>query len=276
MRALFAMLCLATVSTASLAADWSTIRIGTEGRYPPWNSTADDGDLEGFEIDLARDLCRRMNAACTFVRQRWDGMLPALTTGKYDLLMAGMTVTEERRQIIDFSTCYAAEVAVFAVRADDALADTITPAEKIDLTNFSPEVKAAINALRQALADTSVGVQIATKHADFVKRYLKDLVDIRYYDTVDNLTRDLDAGRIDAALSSRAYWKRLGEGDSALDLALIGPDMIGGVFGNGVGVGVRKENDKLRERLNTAIEAALSDGTVSRFARQWFGYDLSC
>ena len=150
MRALLAVLCFGMALSASQAADWSTIRIGTEGVYPPWNATGDDGELEGFEIDLARDLCRRMDARCRFVTQSWDGMLPALTTGKYDLLMAGMAITAEREQIIDFSTCYAADVATFAVRPDNALAATIAPAERIDLTTFPQEVKAAISALRSA------------------------------------------------------------------------------------------------------------------------------
>ncbi|MGI9419001.1 MAG: transporter substrate-binding domain-containing protein [Geminicoccaceae bacterium] len=276
MRALIAILCLMMAAKAVFGADETTIRIGTEGVYPPWNATGDDGELEGFEIDLANDLCRRMKAACEIVSQRWDGMLPALTTGKYDLIMAGMTITEEREQIIDFSDCYAAEAATFAVRPGDALAETISPADKIDLTSFTPDVKAAISALRQALAGTAVGVHVATTHADFVRRYLGDLVDIRYYDTLENLTRDLGAGRIDAALSARAYWQRVGEGENALDLALIGPDMIGDVFGKGVGAGFRKEDGELRERLNDAIKAALADGTVARLAEQWFGYDLSC
>lgn len=276
MREFLATLCLVMAVKVSLGADWSTLKIGTEGRYPPWNATGDNGELEGFEIDLAKDLCRRMNATCEIVNQRWDGMLPALTTGKYDLVMAGMTITDEREQIIDFSACYAAEAAVFAVRPENALAQTITPARRIDLTSFSPEVKAAVNALRQALAGTAVGVQVATTHADFARRYLQDLVDIRYYDTLDNLTLDLDAGRIDAALSSRAYWKRLKEGENAMDLALIGPDMIGDVFGKGVGAGVRKEDSDLRAKLNAAIEAARADGTVARLTKQWFGYDLSC
>ncbi|MGI9510919.1 MAG: transporter substrate-binding domain-containing protein [Geminicoccaceae bacterium] len=276
MRAFLAVLCLLVAAKASYGADWSIIKIGTEGRYPPWNATGDKGELEGFEIDLAKDLCRRMDATCTFVSQRWDGVLPALTTGKYDLIMAGMPITEEREEIIDFSSCYAAEVATFAAPPGNALAETITPSDRIDLNGFTSEVKATLNALRQALAGTAVGVQVATTHADFVKRYLRDLVDIRYYDTLENLTRDLDAGRIDAALSSRAYWKRLGEGESPLELTLFGPDMIGGVFGRGVGAGIRKEDGDLRTMLNEAIEAAHADGTVSRLAKQWFGYDLSC
>lgn len=276
MRALLILLCLVMAAKASTGADWSSIRIGTEGLYPPWNTTGDDGALEGFEIDLAQDLCRRMNARCEIVRQRWDGMLPALTTGKYDLIMAGMKVTEEREKIIDFSACYAADVASFAVKNDNALAGTISPSERIDLTDFSSTARVAINRLRQALAGTTLGVQVATTHADFAKRYLQDLVDIRYYDTLESMTRELGAGRIDAALSSRAYWHRLNKSDNGWGLTLIGPDMIGDVFGKGIGAGLRKEDGELRLQLNEAIEKALADGTVAKLAKQWFGYDLSC
>lgn len=276
MRAFFAVLCLLLAVEVGHADDRATIRVGTEGLYPPWNATDDDGELIGFEIDLARDLCGRMAVTCEIVSQRWDGMLPALTTGKYDLLMAGITITEEREQFIDFTSCYAADVAAFAVRSDNALAETIAVAEKIDLTDFSPEVKSAINTLRQALAGTSVGVQVATTHAEFVERYFEDLVDVQYFDTLENLTRDLEAGRIDAALSSRGYWQRLSEGASGVDLALIGPNMIGEVFGRGVGVGVRKNDGDLRQKLDVAIDAALADGTVARLAERWFGYDMSC
>ena len=276
MRAFLILLCLVMAARASIGAEWSSIKIGTEGLYPPWNTTGDDGGLEGFEIDLAEDLCRRMNATCEIVRQRWDGMLPALTTGKYDLVMAGMKITKEREQIIDFSTCYATDVATFAVRNDNALADTILPKKRIDLATFPPEAKAAVNALRQALAGITVGVQVATTHADFVRRYLQDLVDIRYYDTLENLTRELGAGRIDAALSSKSYWNRLDEGENGMDLAMIGPDMIGDVFGRGIGAGLRKEDEALRLKLNDAINEALADGTIAKLAKQWFGYDLSC
>ncbi|MEM7042819.1 MAG: transporter substrate-binding domain-containing protein [Pseudomonadota bacterium] len=276
MRVPLIVLCLVMAAKTGLGADRSTIKIGTEGFYPPWNVVGDGGELEGFEIDLANDLCRRMKVTCDIIGQRWDGMLPALTSGKFDLVMAGMMITQEREQIIDFSACYAADVAAFAVRADHALAQTITPSAKVDLTTFSPEAKAAVTALRQALAGTAVGVQVATTHADFVKSYLGDLVDITYFDTLENLALDLNAQRIDAALSSRAYWMRLAESETGEDLAVIGPDMIGDVFGRGVGIGLRKDDPKLRAQVNNAIEDALADGTVARLARQWFGYDLSC
>jgi octopine/nopaline transport system substrate-binding protein len=276
MRAFLACLCLCLFVMGSSAADGATIKIATEGLYPPWNATDDDGDLEGFEIDLAQDLCQRMQVTCELISQRWDGLLPALTAGDYDVVMAGMTITDERERLIDFSLCYATEVAVFAVRSDNALAATIVPQERIDLDDFNSEVKTSIKALRQALAGTAVGVQIATTHAAFVERYLSDLVEIEYHETLQSLTLDLDAGRIDSALSSRSDWKRWQDDENALEYALIGPDMAGGVFGKGVGAGLRQGDDDLREKFNQAIQAALDDGTISRLSKRWFGYDLSC
>lgn len=279
MRALFAVAVFLSgglsMSTA-FAGDWSTIRIGTEGVYPPWNATGDDGKLEGFEVDLAHDLCRRMKASCKIIPQSWDGMIPALTTGKYDAVMAGMPITDERERVISFTACYASEAAIFAVKPENALVATSTKAEKIDLNVLAPEAKTALSSLRQALAGTIIGAQIATTHADFLKRYFDDVIEIRLYDTADNLALDLDAGRIDGALSTRGFWSRLGEGENGVELALIGPDMIGGVFGKGVGVGLRKEDDDLRALFDQAIAAAIADGTVARLSERWFGADLSC
>jgi octopine/nopaline transport system substrate-binding protein len=276
MRAFLAAVWIALAAPLGLAAEPSTIRIGVDGLYPPWNATDDDGEFIGFEIDLAEDLCRRMNVECAFVGQPWDGLLPALTTGKYDAVMAGLKITEERRRIIAFSECYAADPAAFAVKADHALAATIAPAGRIDLADWSEDAKAAVNALRQALAGAALGVQVASGHADFARRYLSDLVDMRYYDALDSLALDLDAGRIDAGLSSRAFWRRASAGENGVDLALIGPDMLGGPFGEGVGVGFRQEDDQLRARFNEAIAAAIDDGAVAGLAKRWFGYDLSC
>ncbi len=274
------LLCVALIivmsSITSALADWSNIKIGTDGLYPPWNAKTDNGQFEGFEIDLAEDLCQRLGATCAIVSQRWDGILPALATGKFDVVMAGIEITSEREKLVDFSTCYAAEVAVFAAKSDNALAGTISPISRINLTGVTPLAQTAINSLRQALAGTTVGVQIATDHADFVQRYFHDLVEIRYFDTIENLARDLDAGQIDAALSSRGYWERTMEGESSLDLVLIGPDLMGDVFGRGIGAAFRKRDGDLRTQVNQAIEAARDDGTIAELSMRWFGYDLSC
>ena len=100
-----------SLSSFALAGDWSKIRVGTEGAYEPWNYTNAAGELVGAELDLARDLCARMNADCEFIQQDWDGIIPALVQGKYDVIMAGMSITEERMKTISFSSAYMTEPA---------------------------------------------------------------------------------------------------------------------------------------------------------------------
>ena len=109
-------ICLA--AGAATAKDWTSVRIATEGAYPPWNSTDSSGKLIGFEIDLANDLCRRMQVECEIVAQDWEGIIPALTAGKYDAIMAGMSITDERKKVISFTDGYAAEPAYFAALID--------------------------------------------------------------------------------------------------------------------------------------------------------------
>ena len=113
---------LLSMITVSYAGEWSKIRIGTEGAYPPWNGTNAAGELEGAEIDLAADLCARMNAECELVAQDWDGIIPALQNGKYDAIIAGMSITAERMEVINFSQGYANEPASFSVLKSSPLA----------------------------------------------------------------------------------------------------------------------------------------------------------
>ncbi len=87
---------------------WETVKIATEGAYAPWNFQSPSGKLDGFEIDLANDLCTRMKVKCEIVAQDWDGIIPALTAQKYDAIMAGMNITDKRLEVIDFSRAYAA------------------------------------------------------------------------------------------------------------------------------------------------------------------------
>ena len=102
-------LCLGLVAGSAAAKEWTTVRIATEGAYPPWNATDSSGQLVGFEIDLANDLCRRMGTECEIVAQDWEGIIPALQAGKYDVIMAGMSITDERKKVIQFSDSYAAD-----------------------------------------------------------------------------------------------------------------------------------------------------------------------
>ena len=104
-----------------------TIKIGTEGAYPPWNSKDASGNLIGFEVELAQELCAIMKAECTIVEQDWDGMIPALLMRKFDAIMAGMSITAERQKTITFSQGYADEVASLAVMKGSDLEGMETP-----------------------------------------------------------------------------------------------------------------------------------------------------
>ncbi|MEO1694342.1 MAG: transporter substrate-binding domain-containing protein, partial [Pseudomonadota bacterium] len=98
----------AAMFAAPLAAkEWKEVRIATEGAYKPWNFKDSAGKIIGYEVDLANDLCKRMGVKCTIVEQAWDGIIPALQAGKYDVIMAGMSITDKRKKIISFSRSYA-------------------------------------------------------------------------------------------------------------------------------------------------------------------------
>jgi octopine/nopaline transport system substrate-binding protein len=270
-----AAMAIGLASGAALAQDRSNVRIATEGAYPPWNSTDSSGNLIGFEVDLAKDLCRRMGVECEMVAQNWDGIIPALQAGKYDAIMAGMSITEERQEVIDFSDSYWDTPAKLAVLEDSDLAGAGLPTEMFDLSTVDPEDEQAIEALKTALDGKSIGVQVATTHQNFLDEYLADSVDVRKYDTQENLDLDLQAGRVDAALADMSYWVPLLETEKGQDFTLVGPGLTKGPFGKGVGVGLRKEDDDLEAMFNKAIAEAQADGTISKLGQKWFGFDIT-
>lgn len=264
---------LGLASSGVSAQDWSTVRIATEGAYPPWNATDSSGNLVGFEIDLAEDLCQRMQVECEIVAQDWEGIIPALQAGKYDAIMAGMSITDERQKVISFSDTYRDTPARFAVLEDSELAEAGLATDIIDLSTVEPEDEQAIEAMRAALEGKTVGVQTATIHQNFLEEYMGDAIEVRLYDTQENLDLDLQAGRIDTALADMGYWIPLMETEKGADFTLVGPGFAKGIFGQGVGVGLRKEDEDLREMFNQAIAAAKEDGTIARLGQEWFGFD---
>ena len=261
--------------TTALAQDRSQVRIATEGAYPPYNSTDSSGNLIGFEVDLARDLCQRMGVECEIVAQDWEGIIPALQAGKYDAIMAGMSITQERQQVIDFTDSYWTTPAKFAVLEDSNLAEADLPTEVLDLSTMDPEDEQAIEALKTALDGKSIGVQVATIHQNFLNDHFAEVADIRQYDTQENLDLDLQSGRVDAALADLSYWMSLLETEKGQGVTLIGPGLTKGPFGEGVGIGLRKEDDDLEAMFNEAIAEAMEDGTIAELGKRWFGFDIA-
>jgi octopine/nopaline transport system substrate-binding protein len=270
------LLCFTLSAASSSAKEWSRVRIATEGAYPPWNQTDSSGRLTGFEVDLARAFCTRMRARCEIVAQAWDGIIPALQSGKYDAIMAGMAITAQREKAISFSECYAATGISFATLSDHRLAAYRSPLESINLSEISPEEQRAIDSLREALRGSAVGAQVATTLASFLETYMADAVDVRTYDTQENLELDLLARRIDAGLAGLPSWRTLAGTPAGSNVRLVGPSMRGGLFGRGVGVGIRKSDPDLRQMFNQAIAAADEDGTTASLARKWFGFEQPC
>ena len=249
------------------------IKIGTEGAYPPWNSKDAAGNLIGFEVELANELCKIMKHNCTVVEQDWDGMIPALVSRKFDAIMAGMSITDERKKTINFSQGYADEVASLAVMKGSKNAGLKT-LSAINLTDISADEQATLDTLTKAFKGKTIGVQTATIHQNFLDSGLMGNVKVRTYKTQDEVNLDLVAGRIDAALATAVAFTDYAE-KSGKEVVLTGPTFAGGDFGNGVGVGIRKGDSELLNDFNAAIDKARDDGIISRLAIKHFGFDAS-
>jgi octopine/nopaline transport system substrate-binding protein len=251
----------------------TAITIATEGAYAPWNFTGPDGKAAGFEVDLANDLCARMKVKCTIVIQDWDGLIPSLNVGKFDVIMASMFITDKRLEVINFSRPYAIDPSTFAVGKTSALA-------KSDLTgkfNLNDEAAAQpeIDKMKPLLKGAVVGVQAATTNQQFLKKYLDGVVDIREYKTTQEHDLDLAAGRVDALFGqSTALAATLSKPEYA-SYTLAGPEFLGGVFGRGTGAGIRKKDTVLLGMFNDAIAAAMADGTIKKLSLKWLKADVT-
>ena len=272
---LLIVLSLGVLGLASIA-NSQTIRIGTEGAYPPWNNINSAGDLEGAEIDFGNEACKRMGVTCEWVTQDWDGIIPALEQGKYDIIIAGMSITEERKERVNFTNGYMTDGARFAVLKDSGLADlNIAGMAKVNLNNAGGKEQAAIGQLIAAMDGKTVCVQSSTIHQNFLEKHMSGAVDVKLYQTVDDHNLDLAAGRCDAILADVGSIIDFMESDGGVDIAFTGPTFSGGVFGDGVGGAVRKEDTEILEMWNAVIAEMSKDGTTAEITKKWFGRDIS-
>lgn len=250
------------------------ISIASEGASPPWDGTDANGQLYGYDIDVGQELCRRLEIKCTFVPQDWDGIIPALLVGKFDVIMSGMAITEKRKQSIAFSIPYAAGFNQFVMRKDLGL-DAGDTKEKVNLSTIGDKEKATIERLRSTLAGKAIGALRSSNSEAVVKEMLGDVVTIRSYDSLDNMKLDLAAGRIDGGLADYFTWRDFLETPSGSDVVFFGPELKGGLWGPGVGAGMRKDDAELLAKFNAAIDAATKDGTIKALSVKWFKTDIS-
>jgi arginine/ornithine transport system substrate-binding protein len=241
------------VAAATLAAGPAlAMNICVEGAYPPFSETAPDGSIVGFDIDIANALCAEMGEECRLVRTDWDGIIPALLERHCDAIIASMSITPERQQVVDFTIRYYYTPAMFAAPADADFTD-------------APE----------DMADKVVGVQRGTIHQDYMERAFPD-TRLTLYASQDETYLDLVSGRLDAvmgdsiAITQGFLETPQGEGFAQLGDVHYDPE----IHGKGAGIAVRQGEDELRERLNDAIRAIREDGTYDEIANQYFDFDV--
>ena len=243
---------LALTVGAADAQDKMKLKIGTEGAYPPFNNLTSDGKLEGFDIDIARALCEEMNADCEFVTQDWDGIIPALQAGKFDAIIASMSITPERAEKVDFSKKHYNTPPGIAAPQDTP----ITGVTKEDL------------------AGKTVGVQGSTTHFNFSEATYADS-EVRAYPTAQEYQLDLANGRLDAVnddIVVLTEWLASPEGECC---KLVGPiTPVVEIHGPGAGIAVRKGETGLAEKFNAAIEAIRANGKYQAINEKYFDFDV--
>lgn len=239
-KLMIAAAALAALTFGAQAAD--TIRIGTEGAYAPWNYVGDDGKIAGFEIELGNLLCEKAGLTCEWVQNEWDTIIPNLIAGNYDVIMAGMSITDERMQTIDFSDNY---------YPPDPSKFVISSKDDIDF---------------DAMSGLKIGVQGATIQAAYAQENFGANNTVVSFETADQSIADLRAGNVDVVLADGGYLDPI-VNESNGEITFAGPDIM---IGGGVGAGLRKDDDELQAKLDAAIADMKQDGSLNELIVEWF------
>ncbi|BFG74190.1 ABC transporter substrate-binding protein [Paraburkholderia terrae] len=245
---------LAVMASGATAKEWKTVRIGVDASYPPFESVAPSGQMVGFDVDLTRALCAKMNVRCVWIPQDLDGIIPALKAKKFDIIVSSLTVTDKRRGQIDFS---------------DRLFDA--PARMI-AKKGSPLLPTV-----ESLKGKHVGVEQGSTQEAYAKAYWEPKgVTIVPYQNQDQVYADLATGRLDAALQDElqadAGFLKTPRGK---DFAWAGPEVKDPkTLGEGTAIGVRKEDGELKAKLNKALAEVHQDGTFTKLEKQYFDVDI--
>lgn len=266
---------LAVAAGAAMAQPAQKVRIATEGAVPPYNYTEPNGTLAGFEIDLFKDLCARAKLECSVEAQAFDGMIPALNAGKFDAIMAGMSITPRREEAVQFSQPYASVGQIFMTLKSGSIGDLGDNGSIYSLANNEAGALAAIEKIKPKLKGKVIGVQTSTIGQAFLKQYLEGTVEIREYKTTEQHDLDLTAGRVDAVFASMAYLSESKKKLANNDVMITGPRFIGGLLGRGVGIAFRKSDTALKERFDAAIDAAKKEDAIKKLGEKYFGFDIT-
>ncbi len=226
---------LAITASMAMADGHSVVRMGTEGAYAPYNFINDDGEVDGFERDLGDELCARAELTCEWVTNEWDSIIPNLVSGNYDVIIAGMSITDERDEVIDFTQNY--------TQPDPSSYVVLAGNEGMDLSG------------------AVIAAQASTIQASFIAESGATLVE---FATPEETVAAVKSGEADAVLADNAYLAPIVEADA--DLAMTEQNEL---IGGGVGMGLRESDGALRETFNTAIQSMKDDGSLNALIVKW-------
>ncbi|MEB8385926.1 transporter substrate-binding domain-containing protein [Rhodobacteraceae bacterium KMM 6894] len=219
--------------SANMAMSQDVVRLGTEGAYPPWNFINDAGAVDGFERELGDELCKRAELTCEWVTNDWDSIIPNLVSGNYDAIIAGMSITDERDQVIDFTQ------------------------------NYTPPDPSAYLGMAEGidLANGVIAAQSGTIQAGYIAETGATLVE---FATPEETIAAVQNGEADAVLADKSFLTPIAEEDP--DLMFIGEDVP---LGGGVALGIRESDNDLRDKFDVAIQSMKDDGTLNTMIQKW-------
>jgi polar amino acid transport system substrate-binding protein len=240
----------AVLATTGLAPakDWTTVRIGIEAAYPPFNGYNANKELIGFDYDIGKALCARMNVECEFIAQGWDGIIPALLAGKYDAIVSSMSITDERMQVVDFTDKYYTNSLTFVAAKDSGIMDV------------SPE----------GLAGKILGAQGSTVSATYLEEEYGES-EIKLYPTQDDAYLDLASGRVDAVLADVGPSNLWLADESGACCAFVGEAVV---KDDQIGIAIRKEDQDLKAMFNEALADIIADGTYEDINDDYFSFSI--
>lgn len=229
------------------------LKLGTEGAYPPFNNLTADGKLEGFDIDIGNALCEEMKVKCEWVTQDWDGIIPALQAGKFDAIIASMSITPERAEKVDFTDKYYNTPSALAAPKDT----TLTGVTKEDL------------------AGKTIGAATSTTHFNYAEKTYTDST-VKGYPSSPEEQLDLANGRLDAIQDDivvLSQWLETADGACCKILGVPDPQPVE-IFGPGAGVAIRKGEKDLVDKFNAAIHAIRANGKYKEINDKYFNFDV--
>ncbi|WP_170574533.1 transporter substrate-binding domain-containing protein [Ruegeria atlantica] len=262
MNRIFGMALAAGMSLAAIAvpaAQAETIRVGTTCTYFPFNFKDSDGNLSGYDVDVAKEVVKRIGAEVEFVCQAWDGLIPAILSEKFDLIVASMSITPDRMKKLDFSVPYRI--------SEGRLIGRVDAEHKLFNEDGTPIVE-AFDGLRLGLPRSSV-------YDRWTDAFLPE-AEILGYDSPDSMYLDLQNGRVDLIFTNpmKAHLSFLSadgiEGFEFVSPAINDPEY----FGTGAGIALRKGNEDLQARLDAALTEMREDGTLDEFSLRYFPFAI--